>query len=159
MEICSVSNGMKCFTITIIVIVGIAVIAGFFVVGSPQEERLRRFDDQRVNDLQLLQMELVNYWQNKQVLPASLSLLKDDIKGFVPPKDPQTGFDYGYEAKGTESFSLCADFSRPSLEEMSKPAIAVPMGSYGPGENWQHGAGRICFDRTIDKELYKPIKR
>jgi hypothetical protein len=74
----------------------IAVVAGFFVVGSPQEERVRRFDEERVNNLQYIQSEVVSYWINKSRLPSELGELRDDIRGIVIPVDPETGTSYEY---------------------------------------------------------------
>lgn len=152
----------KIFIYAIIAIVALAVVAGFFIVGSPQQERLRRFDDQRVSDLQIIQGQIIYYWQNKEKLPAILNDLKDPISGFNPGKDPQTGADYVYEVKDKLEFSLCANFNLPSLEG-GKPSIELP--TYPPqyyphgDSNWDHAAGYVCFERTIDPELYRPIQK
>ena len=154
---------MKYFVYTIILIVAAAVIAGFFIVGSPRGERLRRFDDLRVQNLQFLQSEVINYWQNKERLPDNLDALRDDIRGISIPVDPRTGEVYGYEIKGPLSFSLCANFSLPGrYNEVGDPKLMrQPMGvaPYGRPGSWEHDTGRVCFDRTIDKDIYKPIKQ
>lgn len=152
---------MKYFVYTIIGIVAVAVIAGFFIVGSPKEERLRRFDERRVQDLQFIQGEIVYHWQNKTKLPENLAALRDDIRGVVAPKDPETGADYVYEIKGPESFSLCANFNRPSLSESDaglRPAVPYPAEPYYVQQNWEHKDGFVCFDRKIDRDLYPPTK-
>lgn len=151
---------MKYFIYTIISIVTISVIAGFFIVGSPREERLRRFDQQRVEHLQFLQSELINYWINKSQLPANLSLLKDDLRGISIPADPEiAGRAYDYKITGPLAFQLCAEFNLPSLSTAytyeGKPR---PVDPYYAGQNWSHEAGRTCFDRAIDKDFYKPVK-
>jgi len=64
----------KVFAYATSTILLVAVIAGFFIVGSPQEGRLRRFDEQRVQNLQFLQSEIVSFWINKERLPKSLLL-------------------------------------------------------------------------------------
>lgn len=160
---------MKYFIYTIIGIVAAAVVAGFFIVGSPKEERLRKLDDLRVQDLQFLQSEILTYWINKEHLPENLDLLKDDIRGIVVPKDRETGEDYSYAVKGPETFELCATFARPNLPKTrldgntAKPARApepfAPVYDLYSPQNWQHDAGLVCFERTIDKEIYKPVKR
>lgn len=162
----------KIFIYSIITIIVLAVAAGFFIVGSPHEERLRRFDDQRVSDLQTIQGQIIYYWQNKEKLPATLNDLKDTISGFNPAKDPQTGEEYGYKIKEDLSpsgrspaggeFSLCANFSLPSLEG-GKPSVELPTypPQYRPSgdSNWTHGSGYVCFERKIDPELYRPIQK
>jgi len=152
----------KIFIYSIIVIVTVAIAAGFFIVGSPQSERLRRFDDQRVSDLQIIQGQIIYYWQNKENLPLTLNDLKDPISGFNPGKDPQTGADYVYNVKSELEFALCADFNLPSFQS-SQPSVELPTypPQYYPSgdSNWTHAAGYVCFERTIDPELYRPIQK
>ena len=152
----------KIFIYLIIAIVTVAIAAGFFIVGSPQSERLRRFDDQRVSDLQIIQGQLNYFWQNKEKLPLTLSDLKDPISGFNPGKDPQTGADYVYNVKSDLEFALCANFNLSSFQS-GKPSIELPTypPQYYPSgdSNWTHDAGYVCFERTIDPELYKPIQK
>lgn len=139
-----------------VAVVAVSVIFGFFVVGSPQAERVRRFDERRANDLQSIQWEVINYWQKKNRLPVALADLRDDIRGFVPPQDPETAMDYEYAASGEQSFSLCAVFSmaNDSVQGSTKP---VPAVRGIEGDLWMHGAGRTCFERTIDPDLYPPV--
>jgi len=153
----------KIFIYTIIAIVVVAIVAGFFLIGSPNKARLTKFDEQRVSDLQIIQGQIIYFWQNKEKLPAKLDDLKDTISGFNPGKDPETGENYSYEVKGKLEFSLCAGFNLPSPEG-AKPVVELP--TYPPqyipsgsDSNWTHAAGNICFDRTIDKDLYKPLKK
>lgn len=148
-------TGMKYFIYAIIGIVVISVVGGFFIVGSPFEERIRRFDKKRVSDLQFVQSEIITYWINKQKLPERLSLLKDDIRGVVIPRDPETGVEYEYAILEEKKFALCAVFSRQNsaLEPTAARPISVP---YYEGENWEHDTGRVCFERTIDPDIYRP---
>lgn len=159
---------MKYFAYSIIFIVTCAVIGGFFVVGSPREERLRRFDERRIDDLQMIQSEIVNFWQAKGVLPKTLDVLNDDIRGVAVPRDPETGLEYEYSIKGELTFELCAKFNLPSRQEgqdlvlstrstQPSPDYISRPNYYGP-ESWQHEAGLACFERTIDPDIYKPIK-
>lgn len=140
-----------------------SIISGFFIIGSPSTQRKMRFDEMRVNALQNLQWEIINFWQGKNRLPESLAELKNDISGFVPPIDPETRTSYDYIVKRALEFELCADFSLKSLNnDMSgngnyapMPAMmSNPIGMYGQ-ENWTHTEGRQCFTRTIDPDLYK----
>lgn len=147
---------MKYFSFGIIFIVIVAVVFGFFLAGSPNSERLRRFDERRVQDLQTIQSEIINYWINKERLPQRLSDLQDSIRGFSTPKDPESGNDYSYVVNSGLAFTLCADFSRSSTENTNMPK-PVP-GPYYEQSNWQHNSGRFCFERNIDPEIYKPAK-
>ncbi|MBI2410057.1 hypothetical protein HYV30_03390 [Candidatus Kaiserbacteria bacterium] len=140
----------------------IVVIAGFFIVGTPQQARLARFDAQKVNDLQNIQSQIIYFWQAKQALPSSLDELSDSVSlGGVPlPTDAQSGQPYGYQVTGTRSFRLCADFNAPSRVSPNATARpAFPEGPKGPSDNWQHGEGNICFDRIIDPSFYPPLSK
>ena len=139
------------------------IVSAFFIIGSPQTERLARFDEQKTYDLQSIQWQVVSYWQQKEKLPASISDLEDPLTGFVAPQDPQTGLPYVYESTGAMSFKLCADFNAPSrdmiVDGRTRPAVPQPIGSELANENWKHDKGMICFDRTIDPERFPIFKK
>ena len=136
-----------------VIIVG-SIILGFSVIGSPQAQRERRYDSQRISDLQSIQWQLVSYWQQKELVPANLSLLEDSISGFRVPNDPKTKQAYEYNKTGNLSFELCADFDR---KNMMPDAVYYPE-SKGVQDTWQHDAGRTCFARVIDPQLYPPTR-
>lgn len=148
---------MKYFIYIVIGVVAAAVVVGVAIVGSPENQRKQRFDTERVSDLQNIQWQLVSYWQRKNALPENLDMLRDDIGGYQVPLDPQTGQPYDYEKTGDRSFKLCATFVGTSAEDgrSSVPPMAYPAKD-GLNDFWDHSAGRVCFDRTIDPELYKP---
>lgn len=154
---------MKFLVLGVIVVVIAAVVCGFITAGSPVNQRAVRFDERRVGDLQSIQWQIVNYWQRKQILPQNLEVLRDDISGFVVPRDPQTGEEYGYQTKGTLTFELCANFETAFFETNFQvsarrftPAEPYPFNQF---EYWGHGSGRHCFSRTIDPQLYPPITK
>lgn len=140
----------------------VSVFGGFLVVGTPQQARLYRFDDQKVNDLQMIQSEIITYWQGKQALPANLSDLNNALSGFTVPADPQSAGAYEYRVNSKTGFELCAAFNAPtqaySLSGRSVP-MPAPYGMASQGDAWVHGAGRSCFARTIDPALYPPLKK
>lgn len=138
----------KYFVSLIILIILITAITGFFVIGSPTSERNRRFDQQRTNNLQEIQYQIVNYWQKKEVLPDKLSDLEDKLTGWKSPLDPQTQKDYEYFKTGDKSFQLCAEFNQEAKQDIN-------IMDY----NWNHTKGRVCFDRIIDEKLYPPLKK
>ncbi len=143
------------------VLVLVTIIAGFFIIGTPQEMRAQKQDAIRLQDLQNIQWQVVNYWQQKEKLPASLADLADPISNAIVPVDPQTKESYEYKTSNALSFQLCATFATEGgmngLQGRSIPVPAEPK-SVGKDiqDNWQHTAGKVCFDRTIDPERYPP---
>jgi len=135
----------------------ISIIIGFGVIGSPQSQRLARYDDQKVAHLQDIQWRVINYWQQKGTVPSSLEDLRDSLSNADLPRDPQTGDAYIYRQVSPNAFALCAEFNRATTDQKLSVARA-PVGYGLENENWQHGVGGFCFDRTIDPELYKVIK-
>jgi hypothetical protein len=135
-----------------------AVVGAFFIVGSPMTARLTQFDQQKVSDLQGIQYQIVNYWQSKEKLPATLSDLNDAISGYKVPVDPQNSANYEYNIKDATnlSFELCATFNKSGSDQYGPVSVPVPV--RGNSDNWTHLSGRVCFGRTIDKQLY-PVKQ
>lgn len=137
-----------------------AILSGFIIVGTPQAARQYRLDQQRVSDLQSIQYQLTNYYQLKRALPGSLDALNDPLQYYAVPTDPISGAAYEYQKAGDLTFSLCATFSRETRlgTERTYPVTAVAP-QKGAAESWSHGAGRVCFERTIDPELYPPVSK
>ena len=141
-----------------------AIVAGFFIVGTPAQQRARRFDERRVSDLQVIQNQLVNYWIQKEELPEEIDeLSKDKLSGFVLPIDPETEENYEYTKLTAFSFELCATFKTESKNNneqnygFHKSDLLTPPLRLIPDQFnlWTHGSGRTCFERSIDPELYK----
>lgn len=145
------------------VVAGIVVVAGFFIVGTPAHARLARFDAQKVTDLQALQSQITSYYQAKQKLPASIADLNTSLSYGPLPVDPQTGESYTYQTSGALSFKLCADFNAQSTPyQGGGRTVTAPMPIGGKGaiaDNWSHGEGQQCFDRTIDPSFYPPTNK
>jgi hypothetical protein len=144
-------------------IVLVSIVGGFFILGSPQANRLMRIDAEKVGDLQNIQWQIVSFWQQKERLPAALEELEDPLVGFVLPSDPQTGDPYEYRISGPLSFELCALFNRENPDTAAPLLRPLPVerslvsGGFAD-ENWEHGEGRKCFSRTIDPERFPPAK-
>ena len=144
------------------------IVFGFFTVGSPVGERMRRFDDRRIQDLMAIQSQIINYWQVKESLPQTIDQLRDDIRGFIPPRDPETGESYEYRIMGPLKFEICADFKTSNKQDSKtgKPVPFAPRGGDYPyrsypaiEESWLHDARETCFTRTIDPELFPPLDK
>src|SRR3989344_2587818 len=148
----NINNKTLAWIVSILVLA--AVVAAFITIGGPSRQRSLRFDERRGSDLPAIQGQIITYWQQKNSLPASLSDLSDSISGFKAPTDPETTQAYEYSVTSSLNFQLCATFNLPSESDQTR---AVPMMYPGP-DNWSHGVGRVCFERSIDPQLYKPVK-
>jgi len=150
------------------------VIGGFFIIGSPQSQRDYRFDQLKINDLQNVQWQVLNYWQQKERMPMTLKDLEDPLSGQIIPVDKQTGLPYEYKVGTSTNFMLCATFNKAS-DDRKYPSPYYGKGGMGGGgysepsmypyppdgqfENWKHPAGAYCYDRKIDPERYKPYPK
>ena len=140
----------------------LTIVIGFVIAGTPATQRARRLDEQRVNDLQIIQGQVLDYWTRKAALPAAAEDLNNSINGFTFPHDPDTGILYTYRMTDTLSFELCATFQTDSSDSPYTATKPVASRALYPGdgimtqEPWTHGKGQTCFARTIDPELYKP---
>lgn len=159
-------NFRKIFIYGVIGIVSAAILAGFFVAGSPTKQRMVRFDQTRVNNLQELQYNIIYYWQAKEKLPTTLADVVDPTRGVSVPIDPESKASYEYTATGPLAFSLCATFNTASTDNLNERAVPMPApgivetypAKYPSPDSWAHGEGRVCFDRTIDPSFYPPIQ-
>lgn len=153
----------KAIGAAVAVVVLIGVVAGFFILGSPQTNRLMRIDAEKVNHLQTIQWQIIDFWQQKERLPQTLSELEDPLKGIILLTDPQSGEHYTYRVNSLLSFELCAVFNRESPD--TKVEVVRPLSLEGSlvypdasTESWEHDEGLVCFERTIDPDRFPPLK-
>jgi len=141
-------NASSVVAITLIVVVVAVVIVGVILLDSPAQERLRRLDERRVDDLRSISAELDFYWTREGTLPSSLEELSNEAGVFIELHDPETGQPYEYRVLGSNTYELCAQFSRDTAEEQG----------HFYRDYWSHGPGRQCFEleaqdveRVIDR--------
>lgn len=151
---------VKAVSVAVGILVGLSILSGFLIIGTPAQARLVRYDAQKTSDLQGIQYQITNYWQAKQALPKDLDILNDNkLEFYTVPVDQQSGAPYEYNVLGDKSFELCATFNTESDTLAGTDSMyAAPVKS-GVNENWQHGTGRTCFTRTIDPAFYPPLTK
>lgn len=140
----------------------VTIVAGFYIIGTPQQMRAAKQDNIRVGDLQNIQWQIVNYWQQKESLPSKLADLIDPISGAIIPRDPATGEEYTYKRTSPLDFQLCATFATAgdSIQYgRPTPAVKDPSMTPAPEDSWKHEVGETCFDRSIDPERYPPYPK
>jgi len=160
------TKSAKYFALVAGLCVLVSVVGAFLIIGSPMSARLVQFDQQKIGDLQNIQYQIINYWQRKERLPEKLTDLNDSISGYFVPNDPQTGqlYEYNIKDSATLTFELCANFNLDNNKQAGtnrnaplKVAPAYPYPSDGYSDSWNYSADRVCFERTIDKQLYPPL--
>jgi hypothetical protein len=138
----------RAFATTATALTATAVIWGFVLAGSPGTARVQRFDDRRVRDLQGIDFAIRNLCLGEsrlrpiaertmaEPLPSSLADLASRARERRPTiVDPLSGAPYSYEVLDESRYRLCAEF------EVSRDEDYQP--------EWNHPAGRACFDRDV----------
>lgn len=133
-----------------------AIIWGFAVLGSPQTQRMYKYDAQKVTELQNISYGVESFYGDKGIVPQSLTEIESSTYFYGSTLDPQSQKPYEYEKTGNLTYNLCALFNKAS-PEVTKPDIyARPVGY----KSWTHEAGRHCFEQTINPNLYsKPVPK
>ena len=160
-----------------VILVVAAISYSFSVMGSPAKQRSLRLDDRRVNDLTSIQYQVINFWQQKEKLPKDLTEMVNPLTGYSLPVPPEfeKGEKYEYTVLDVKAlkFELCATFAlpipkgwreysgggvipMPYLGSEKDVSMSYPYPGGGTNESWAHEAGRACFERTIDKDIYPP---
>ncbi len=147
------SKGKKMWAIVVAVVILISIILGFSVLGSPRSQRLLRYDNQKISNLQMMQRQVINNWQIYGLLPETL---------LNYPIDPQTKKPYEYRKTGEMTFEVCAKFNQKNMMQ-EKGIEKMQRNPYLKNEiitqnnNWDHKTGYYCFERKIDSNTY-PIR-
>ena len=95
-------------------IIGVA----FYLVGTPDIQKLIRLDEKRLNDFSNIRFEIESFYQRHKKLPEGLSDL-NNIAGIKEPLDPETRQLYEYSIVSNINYELCTTFSS-NHEEFEK---------------------------------------
>lgn len=123
-------------------VVAATVVAAIFAIGSPATQRQLRLDERRVEDLQHIDMLTRLYAQQRGALPPDLATLAAQPGQRLAVADPVGGERYGYEVTGPRTFRICAVFTTDT----------AAAGNARGGDEWNHAAGRQCFDRKVEAD-------
>jgi len=149
------TNSSRLFHAAIISAVLVAIVTGFWVVGSPAEQRAKRLDDQRVNDLQSISSAIEQYYNlnGRHQLPPTLAALRTEPNMYVSSMtDPKTGQEYPYYPTVGGAYQLCATFETDTTGEASgtKPVPMRPVSGSNVPSIWIHGTGITCSDYSVN---------
>jgi hypothetical protein len=114
-----------------------AVVTGLILLDPPWQERARRLDDLRVQQLTAIARTVDLVYGRTGELPATLDELHEHGGELLAIRDPATGRPYEYQVEGPTTFSLCAEFQYAS-------------GTRTP-DFWTHAAGPVCFALTPEE--------
>ena len=136
-----VSTGTTVFTGLAIGVVVVAVVGGLVLLGPPSEERTRRLDERRTEDLRGITRAVDLYWTRHGRLPASIKDLSGESGLKVSARDPGTAQTYELRVLDAATYELCASFERTSIEPGNSAARTPDVSE----DFWSHGVGRRCF--------------
>lgn len=130
-------------------IVVITLISAFFVMESPADARGRRADDVIISSFSRISYDIDVYYGENNKLPESLEVLKKEFSyGDEVIMDLETKKVFDYNVLGDRNYELCATF-RTSNQDINSP-------SYYVGNEWRHGKGYECLERTARTGDTKP---
>ncbi|TSC77611.1 MAG: hypothetical protein G01um101424_234 [Parcubacteria group bacterium Gr01-1014_24] len=137
-----------------IIILG-SIVWGFFVLGSPRTQQLLKYDQQKVSHLQGISNQITNFYVTKGMLPQTLTEMSS-TDYYITQVDSQNGKPYEYEKTGDTTYNLCAEFNKASDDKMSQayPYVNTMMPYGGTSTSWMHPAGKHCFNKTINPNMY-----
>lgn len=138
-----------------VIVIG-SIVWGFSVLGSPRTQRLYKYDEQKVSDLQNIYNQIEVYYSEKGTLPKNLEEMTS-ANYYIPQFDSQTQEPYEYVKITSTTYKLCAEFNTDTNIFKDNPIL--PANDYG-GKSWSHPAGNYCFNQTINPNMYsKPMPR
>ena len=132
-------TGKRTLALILVFVVAAAVTTGIVIIGSPGEERTRRLDARRIEDLQGISAAIAVYHKRHQRVPMSLEELSMEPGLSSIPRDPVTGQPYGYRSLNANSYELCGAFERETVDARA-------------ADFWSHGAGTQCFTVNVKVE-------
>ena len=120
--------------------------AGLVLSGSPQAERGRKLDTQRIEALQRIQHAMRGYYDARHRLPEALDSLLYVPDGVTAETllDPATRRPIEYRALDSLAFELCVEFQAAGDAQGSRGRQSPYVSPFG-SEFWRHEAGRKCF--------------
>lgn len=133
----------KTATLCASILIVASVVVGFAVIGSPRTQRLVKYDELKISNLQSLVSEVRYYYERNNILPATLAELAQNAVYGGMYTDSQSNKPYVYEVVNDKTFKVCAEFnldsSRDSVAQIH-PELDV----------WNtYKAGQYCFTQSV----------
>jgi len=150
------ATSRKIYRVVALVIIVGSIVWGFVVLGSPRAQRLIKYDEQKVSDLQNINNQVTRYYTDQGVIKDTLKEMFDRGDYYPTLLDRETQQPYEYKKTSEKTYELCAQFNKASDEKNSVLTIYDPYG----GGMWMHPAGHYCFKQTlplVQNDFFKPL--
>ncbi len=119
---------------------------------SPMEARDRKLDQAVLNNFNMINDGINQYYSSNEKLPEDLSVLSEKIK-FITSEtvtDPETKTNYEYSVLSETDFELCANFRTSNLDDDNSRYEYYR-------EIWPHEKGNQCIEKSIEDHLKKEV--
>ncbi len=137
---------------TAIAIALVTLVFGFANSEAPTVVREMKIDAQQINDLSDMQWRIEDHYRVNKSLPTTTAAL---YIGIAAPKATEGRDSYTYKTIDTDTYELCATFLYSSnTADAGREIMMTEPAMKNPYNNWDHGAGKTCFERTIVKEQF-----
>ena len=129
-----------------------AMIAIFFESGSPLDAKGRKFDEERIRDIQSLKYSVEDYYRENGKLPDKLSGITLKSYQTDSTKDPETGKEYEYSVASDTSYKICATFSTSSSDKKNARTLDY-------NNEFNHPKGYHCLNLKLSKSIIESQKK
>lgn len=128
---------------------GLAVIYGFTVSGSPFNIRDKKIDQEITRNIREISNAIRSYYGEKRTLPGTLNELIVEGRSYAASfKDPRTGKEFDYlPNKDNATYKLCAAFVTESTQNQDNKTIYYNR--YDTDLS-MHPRGYHCFEFKIN---------
>lgn len=139
----------RVFAIAATAVVAVGIVGGFFLLGSPIEQRRIRSDQQRLQHLYAISEDIYMQAMRSQDLDEAVTL-PTDLSDTLRTTDPISEEPYVYRPLGGTQYELCATFATDS-------SLRRFQDEETPEQNfWSHPAGEHCFQMDALKQAPYP---
>ena len=149
------SSLRKVSVIVTSILVIAAIVVGFMVIGSPRTQRLMKYDQAKVSDLQNLASQVRSFYEISKVLPTSLEQMsQSNSYGGYSFLDTQTQKPYTYKIVSDGIFEVCAEFNLDGTVPAAKSNEYAYNERYIDFNVWAtYTKGEYCFKQIIPTNL------
>lgn len=136
----------RIFALVAAIAVAIGVVAGFWVLGSPNRQRQIAADRERIQDLRSIVWRLYEDAEKARDRGQPVEL-PESLEGRDRTTDPITDQAYEYRRLSETTYELCAEFATDSS---TYPLSQAPRDQQE--KNWRHPQGRHCFKFDVSED-------